>query len=669
MINKSTYQKDDFKKILDSLPGMAYQCLYNKEWTMKYISQGCFNLTGYSAAEILEDKEISYGNMILTEDKDSVWKKVTEAVENKDSYNLEYRIKTQNGKVKSVWEQGRGIYDESGRIKYLLGFISDITSQKKRNKKLRETKKRLELAVEVANLGIWEWDLTSNKLDINENWTSMLGYDVSDIEPTIDSWYNLLHDEDKGKVNEELNKHLEGKTEYYEVEHRLETKDGDYKWIREIGKVFERDEDSNPLRAVGIHLDIDDKKKAQKKLKENEKKFRTYIENAPVGVFVVNEKGEIKEVNRQACQMTGYSKEELLNKKLFELSTKSKRQIKYILKKFKKEEKIELEERFKAKNGHLFYARVNGIMIGENQFLGFVEDIDQKVKISNRMRRQKAYFEQLFNESTEGIVLLNNKGVILKVNDHFLEIFGYSREKALGEYIDKLITPEEKKEEGIYYTQKVMDGNDIKTESIRKTNSGEIINVSIHAFPIKLDEGQIGIYGIYNDITERKKEEAKRRYLSFHDQMTGLYNRRYFENEMERLSNSRKIPTSIIIADIDWLKQINDTFGHRSGDQHIVDAAEITSEIIREEDILARIGGDEFAILLPETNKVETQKIINRITEKIKLHNKTAEHKLSISLGYAVRKNKNTELEEIFNKADTMMYREKKGKSRLEEQN
>ncbi|MFO7815508.1 MAG: PAS domain S-box protein [Halanaerobiales bacterium] len=669
MINKSTYQKDDFKKILDSLPGMAYQCLYNKEWTMKYISQGCFNLTGYSAAEILEDKEISYGNMILTEDKDSVWKKVTEAVENKDSYNLEYRIKTQNGKVKSVWEQGRGIYDESGKIKYLLGFISDITFQKKRNKKLRETKKRLELAVEVANLGIWEWDLTSNKLDINENWTSMLGYDVSDIEPTIDSWYNLLHDEDKGKVNEELNKHLEGKTEYYEVEHRLETKDGDYKWIREIGKVFERDEDSNPLRAVGIHLDIDDKKKAQKKLKENEKKFRTYIENAPVGVFVVNEKGEIKEVNRQACQMTGYSKEELLNKKLFELSTKSKRQIKYILKKFKKEEKIELEERFKAKNGHLFYARVNGIMIGENQFLGFVEDIDQKVKISNRMRRQKAYFEQLFNESTEGIVLLNNKGVILKVNDHFLEIFGYSREKALGEYIDKLITPEEKKEEGIYYTQKVMDGNDIKTESIRKTNSGEIINVSIHAFPIKLDEGQIGIYGIYNDITERKKEEAKRRYLSFHDQMTGLYNRRYFENEMERLSNSRKIPTSIIIADIDWLKQINDTFGHRSGDQHIVDAAEITSEIIREEDILARIGGDEFAILLPETNKVETKKIINRITEKIKLHNKTAEHKLSISLGYAVRKNKNTELEEIFNKADTMMYREKKGKSRLEEQN
>ena len=664
MFNKNTYHKNDFRKILDSLPGMAYQCQFNKEWTMEYVSQGCLNLTGYQPEDIIDNKTLSYGDMIFDQDKESVWKKVQKAVEKNNYYNLEYRINTKQGESKWVWEQGRAIYNKNGDVKYLLGFITNITQQKKRNEKLRETKKRLELAIEGANLGVWDWDLTTGKIDINENWTSMLDYDLTEIEPKVETWYKLIHEEDKEKVDNELNKHLEGKKDYYEAEHRLKTKNGDYKWIRDIGKVFERDEDNNPLRAVGIHLDIDDKKTVQRKLKESEEKFRTYFENAPVGVFVADENGNIKEVNQHACEMTGYCKEELLNKELAELSSRSKREIKYVLKKFKREEQIELEEQFRSKSGEQFYARVNGIVIGENRFLGFVEDIDQRVKMKNRLRRQKAYFEQLFNESTEGIVLLNNKGIILKVNDHFLNIFGYTREEATGEYIDKLITPEDKKEEGTYYTQEVMNGNDIKEESIRKTSSGENIHVSIHAFPIKLGEGQIGIYGIYNDITERKEEEAKRRYLSFHDQMTDLYNRRFFKNEMDRLNTSRQLPTSIIIADIDRLKMINDTYGHRSGDQHIVDAADIISKVVRQEDILARIGGDEFAVLLPETNEEAAANIIDRINNQIKKHNKKADHELSISLGYAVRTDLSKDLEEVLNKADAMMYRQKKEKNK-----
>jgi len=664
MIRKDTYNKNDIKKILNSLPGMAYQCLYDENWTMKYISQGCLDLTGYDAKDLLENRNISYSDLIVKKDREKVRNNIKEAVKNNSRFKVEYRIKTKEDEVKWVWEQGSAIYDDQGNVDYLLGFITNITDNKMKNKNLKETKQRLEMAIKGANLGIWDWYVEDQTMTINNNWAEMLGYKKSDIKPKSTEWEKLLHPNDKNLVFEKLRDHLEGKTEYYEAEQRLKTNNDNYKWIKDIGKVFERDENGRPVRAVGIHLDIDKTKRMNNILKESERKFRKYINNAPVGIFVSDDKGNIKEINKQAVNMTGYNKEELLNMSLYDLSAREDRAINYFLKKFKSKEKIELEDKFIKNNGEIFYAKVNGIVIGENKFLGFVEDIDRRVKTENRLKKQKAYFEQLFNESTEGIVLLNNKGTVLKVNDFFLNIFGYNRDEVRGENIDELITPEDKRDEGVYYTEQVMDGKDIIEESVRKTKSGEYINVSIHAFPIKLEEGQIGIYGIYNDITERKAVEEKRKFLSFHDQLTELYNRRYFENEMERLNNSRKTPISIIVGDLDGLKNVNDNFGHRSGDKYIKDTAQIIKDVTRSEDIVARIGGDEYAVLLPQTNEEDVKRVIERISSKIEFHNKRSKNSISISIGYAVKNSNNEDLEKIFRKADAMMYRNKRKKKR-----
>ena len=664
MIRKDNYNKKDIKKILNSLPGMAYQCLYDENWTMKFISKGCFGLTGYKANDLLDNNNISYSDVILRKDREKVRKTIKKAVSDKRRFKIEYRIKTKEDEEKWVWEQGSAIYDEHGNVNYLLGFITDITENKLKNRSLKETKRRLEMAIKGANLGIWDWNIENETITINNNWAEMLGYQKSDIKPKLSEWERLLHPNDEKLVLKKLQEHLEGKSEYYEAEQRLRTNDNKYKWIRDIGKVFERDENGKPVRAVGIHLDIDKTKRMNNILKESERKFRKYINNAPVGIFVTDEKGNINEINKQAVKMTGYKKDKLLEMSLYDLSAREDRAINFFMKKFKSKEKIELEDKFIKKNGEIFYAKVNGIVIGENKFLGFVEDIDRRVKTENRLKKQKAYFEQLFNESTEGIVLLNNKGTVLKVNDFFLNIFGYNREEVKGENIDELITPEDKRDEGVYYTEQVMDGKDIIEESIRKTKSGEHINVSIHAFPIKLEEGQIGIYGIYNDITARKTEEEKRKFLSFHDQLTELYNRRYFENEMERLNNSRKTPISIIVGDLDGLKDVNDNFGHRAGDKYIKDTADIIRNVTRNEDIVARIGGDEYAVLLPETDEEDVKRVIERISSKIEFRNKRKNNSISISIGYAVKNSDNEDLEKIFRRADAMMYRNKRKNKR-----
>lgn len=150
------------------------------------------------------------------------------------------------------------------------------------------------------------------------------------------------------------------------------------------------------------------------------------------------------------------------------------------------------------------------------------------------------------------------------------------------------------------------------------------------------------------------------RYLSFHDQLTGLYNRHYFVNEIKRLESSREYPITIISADLDNLKEINDTWGHAEGDKYLQACAKIFKETLRGYDLLARVGGDEFALVLNRTNKETGKIIMGRLKSNIEKYNQTiTAMPLSISVGLAVSENPDLPLEETFRKSDVLMYEEK----------
>ncbi len=148
--------------------------------------------------------------------------------------------------------------------------------------------------------------------------------------------------------------------------------------------------------------------------------------------------------------------------------------------------------------------------------------------------------------------------------------------------------------------------------------------------------------------------------LSFNDQLTGLYNRRYFEHELERLDRSREHPIAVISADLDGLKLINDTIGHNEGDRYLQAGAEVLKSALRTSDILARVGGDEFAMLLPRTDRAAASMLVNRIRRNIDAYNMDQEGlPLSISLGLAVSENADYPLEETYRMADNNMYTDK----------
>lgn len=156
-----------------------------------------------------------------------------------------------------------------------IWLYRDITERIDRQRELEQTTERLELALEGAELGVWDWNIGAGDITFDERWAGMLGYDAAELDHRIETWEELIHPDDFDRVWNAIDDHFQGGTDIYHCEHRLRTKDGDYRWIHDIGRVVERSEDGTPMRAVGIHQDITERKERQRELESQRDELAT----------------------------------------------------------------------------------------------------------------------------------------------------------------------------------------------------------------------------------------------------------------------------------------------------------------------------------------------------------------------------------------------------------
>ncbi len=176
-------------------------------------------------------------------------------------------------------------------------------------------------------------------------------------------------------------------------------------------------------------------------------------------------------------------------------------------------------------------------------------------------------------------------------------------------------------------------------------------------------DGSKAVLKVLEDVTGRRKAEEKLRYISFHDSLTGLYNRVYFEEEKSRLDTPRQFPLSLILGDVNGLKLINDAYGYSAGDEVLMRAAKVLNIASRREDIVARWGGDEFVILLPQTTLEDTCLIKERIFNKCREVSQGGEF-LSLALGSATKDDVNKDMRQVFKEAEDEMFKHKMKESR-----
>ncbi len=401
-------------------------------------------------------------------------------------------------------------------------------------------------------------------------------------------------------------------------------------------------------------------------VKEKEERYRLILSSIEEGYYEVDLAGNFLFSNDAFCHITGYTREALQGASYKSLFSDAKQAFKEYNKVFRTGIAVKNFSRdLIRQDGSKLFAETSISLIRDESgkpvgFRGMVRDITARKSIERDIKYQKNLFEALFANSSDAIILADYRQGIMNINHQFTRLFGYSLAEIKGKSPDGILAGDIRQSEAKSMTHNVLLGQNIMLESVRYAKGGKAIEVSIKGVPVIIDGEVVGGYGIYTDISERKRYEEKLRFLSLHDQLTGLYNRAYFENELQRLSSSREYPISIISADLNGLKLINDTLGHGRGDDLLKVAAQALKESLRSSDILARVGGDEFVIILPSTDKAGGKSIARRIRTLADKHNRNhPELPLSISLGVATTANVEKSLKEVLKDADDTMYRNK----------
>jgi diguanylate cyclase (GGDEF)-like protein/PAS domain S-box-containing protein len=300
----------------------------------------------------------------------------------------------------------------------------------------------------------------------------------------------------------------------------------------------------------------------------------------------------------------------------------------------------------------------------ERDLLVFVSNqiamaIDRK-RSEETLRMNEARFRAIVEDQTELICRFLPPGALTFVNEAFCRYYGKPREALLGQPFIELI-PEEYRPAILHgFEALTIETPSITTEhpGVKAGNFSTWEQWSVRA--IFDDNDHLAEFQcVGRDMTERKKVEDELRYLSTHDSLTGIYNRAYFEEEMFRFHHGRLMPISMVIADVDGLKEINDQFGHPTGDELLRQAANVLKCAFRTEDVVARIGGDEFGVLIPGADLEIAQKSVERIRKLLDAHNASPGNILvRLSLGFATAQ-KGDDMPETFRQADSMMYQEK----------
>ena len=302
-----------------------------------------------------------------------------------------------------------------------------------------------------------------------------------------------------------------------------------------------------------------------------------------------------------------------------------------------------------------------------------VNHLEDKVKertieletANDELSKAKEDLYLILDTTAEGIFGIDLDGNITFCNNSCISLLGYKNQRDfLGKNMQKMFQQgnvdhsiSKAEHSKILKSLTDMERVYVYDETFQKAD-GTFLEVEYHSYPKLKDGIVIGAVVTFIDITEKKKDEEQIKYLSCHDSMTGLMNRRCFETNLQQIDTKDSLPISIIFGDLNGLKLTNDIFGHAAGDKLIQKAAQVLERVCRVDDLVARVGGDEFIIILPRTDASVADGIMQRIKNELNKETVSA-IKCNMAMGFDTKIKEDQNLEKVMGNAESKMYKEK----------
>ena len=435
----------------------------------------------------------------------------------------------------------------------------------------------------------------------------------------------------------------------------------------------------NELQVHQIELEMQNEelRKAQAELEESNAKYSDIYDFAPVGYFTFDKHGLILEVNLTGAIELGIEKSRLINKPFRAYIVTKDRNIfdEHLHKVLNTENRQTCEMRLKKKNGSEFYAQLESIAVndvkGNTLYRTSVSDITERKRADEAIREREERYHSLVDSAEDSIYLVDRDLKYLFINKKHLSRLGLSGDEYLGSAFSDFHSHEDTKcfvEKAI----KVFSTGESIIHEHESPSSGRYFLLTFS--PVKKPDGTItSVTVISKDITKLKIMEEKLKALALTDKLTGLYNRRglfALVEQLIKLSKRQKTGMFMLYTDIDNLKEINDTLGHKEGDLVIIDTANILKMNYRDSDIIARIGGDEFVVIPVGTAGDNPEEITARLQKSIQVYNTKVNrsYKLSLSAGIAYYDPENPcSVEELLAQGDKLMYEQKRYKEKFQQ--
>jgi len=603
--------------------------------------------------------------MIHPEDREKVLRMLKIAEEYLTPFDAQYRFRHKDGAYRWIHDRGNFMTDVSGKARCMIGMMQDVTARRQAEKELQESEARYHSLFKKNQAAMLMIDPeTAAIVDANLGACVFYGYPYEKMLKLKITDINTLTAEE---VKTEMQRALTEQHSHFYHQHRLAN-----------GQIRDVEVYSGPLFVRGQQLlfsiihDITERKEAEEALRQSEEKYRTILESIEEGYYETDLAGNFTFFNDSMCRALGYSKEELMgmNNRQYTDQENAKRLFQAFSKAYRTGEPGSVcDHEIIRKNGTQRYVEASFSLKRDSSghpigFRGIVRDITERKQFERILQQERETFFSILQKEPYGALLINTDETFLYVNPEFTAITGYTiKDVPTGrEWFRKAYPDPEYRHKIIA----VWKEDIIPRKGVDRVWSVVCKNGEVKEIEFKLtflDDGRVIV--MLSDVTERKRTEEELAYKATHDLLTGLPNRMLFKDRFSvAMAQAQRFQKklAVIFLDLDRFKEVNDTLGHDAGDGLLCAAGNRLIDLVRKTDTVARMGGDEFLLLLPNIERVEDViAIAQKVLEGFRQPFIVGGHEVSIStsIGIAIYPDDGTDVDTLVSRADKAMYHAK----------